>query len=310
MEPIGKSMRNVTNRPDFQKRLSGLKEQVLADPDIQAFLSANSSAVDESVIERSLNKLYEYTQQSKGCRDCPSIGQCRNIIQGYHPELVLQGKTIDLQYDQCPSKIADDQRKKHESLIKSLYIPKDILKAQFQDIDFDDNSRIKLFGLIQEFVRAAEEGKRQRGVYLHGSFGVGKTFIMGAIANELAFKNIPSMLVYLPEFMRELKNSIQNSTLEEKMDAVKKVKVLMLDDIGAESMSSWTRDEILGVILQYRMTENLPTFFTSNFDLKELEHHLSYTQRGEEEKVKAARVIERIKYLATPFKLEGGNRRS
>ncbi|KZZ85932.1 primosomal protein DnaI [Bacillus sp. SJS] len=309
MEPIGKSMKNVTNRPDFKKRLSSLKEEVLANPDIQAFISANSSKIDEAVIERSLNKLYEYTQQSIECRDCPSLGQCKNLLQGYHPELVLQGKTIDLQYDQCPTKVVSDQRKKHESLIKSLYIPKDVLAAQFQDIEFDDHSRVKVFGLIKEFMEAADQKKRQKGIYLHGAFGVGKTYIMGAIANELAHKNIPSMLVYLPEFMRELKNSIQDSTLDEKMDAVKKVKVLMLDDIGAESMSSWTRDEILGVLLQYRMTENLPTFFTSNFDLKELEHHLSYTQRGEEEKVKAARIIERMKYLATPVKLEGANRR-
>ncbi|MGD6816814.1 primosomal protein DnaI [Metabacillus sp. 84] len=309
MEPIGKSMKNVTNRPDFKSRLSSLKEEVLANSEIQAFISSHSSSIDEEVIERSLNKLYEYIQQSKECRDCPSLQQCKNIIPGYHPELILQGKTIDLQYDQCPSKIMSDQRKKHESLIKSLYIPKDVLQAQFQDIEFDDHSRVKVFGLIKEFMEAVNQNSRQKGIYLHGAFGVGKTYIMGAIANELAHQGVPSMLVYLPEFMRELKNSIQDSTLEEKMDAVKKVKVLMLDDIGAESMSSWTRDEILGVILQYRMTENLPTFFTSNFDLKELEHHLSYTQRGEEEKVKAARIIERMKYLADPVKLEGSNRR-
>lgn len=35
----------------------------------------------------------------------------------------------------------------------------------------------------------------------------------------------------------------------------------MLDDIGAEVMTSWTRDEILGSIMQFRMQENLPTFF-------------------------------------------------
>ena len=34
-------------------------------------------------------------------------------------------------------------------------------------------------------------------------------------------------------------------------------------------------DEVLGVILQYRMEENLPTFFTSNLSLKELEDHLT-----------------------------------
>jgi primosomal protein DnaI len=83
----------------------------------------------------------------------------------------------------------------------------------------------------------------------------------------------------------------------------------MLDDIGAEQMSSWARDEILGTILQYRMLEKLPTLFTSNADLSQLEHHLTYSQRGEEEKVKAARVVDRIRYLAKPIQMVGQNRR-
>ena len=113
---------------------------------------------------------------------------------------------------------------------------------------------------------------------MYGKFGVGKTYLLGAIANELARKKISSMLVYFPEFLREIKSSIQDNSIGEKIDAVKRVQVLMLDDIGAEAMSSFVRDDVLGAILQFRMLENLPTFFTSNFDFKQLEHHLTYTR--------------------------------
>ena len=118
------------------------------------------------------------------------------------------------------------------------------------------------------------------------------------------------MIVYVPELFRELKSSIGDSTLNEKLEAIKKEPILMLDDIGAESMSSWVRDEILGPILQFRMLDNLPTFFTSNYDFQGLEHHLTYSQRGEEEKLKARRVMERIKYLAEPVRVTGKNRRN
>ncbi len=47
----------------------------------------------------------------------------------------------------------------------------------------------------------------------------------------------------------------------------------MLDDIGAESMTSWVRDEVIGTVLQHRMSQ-LPTFFSSNFSPDELKHHL------------------------------------
>ena len=69
------------------------------------------------------------------------------------------------------------------------------------------------------------------------------------------------MLVYFPEFLREIKSSIQDNSIGEKIDAVKRVQVLMLDDIGAEAMSSFVRDDVLGAILQFRMLENLPTLY-------------------------------------------------
>lgn len=62
---------------------------------------------------------------------------------------------------------------------------------------------------------------------------------------------------------------------------------MILDDIGAEFLSSWFRDEILGAILQYRMMERLPVFFTSNYTPEELETMLSQSGRGKMEQLKA-----------------------
>lgn len=107
-----------------------------------------------------------------------------------------------------------------------------------------------------------------------------------------------------------MKQSIQKDTVGEKLDTVKKAPILMLDDIGADSMSSWVRDDILGVILQYRMQEQLPTFFSSNFDMLQLENeHLRVTQRGEDEPLKAKRIMERVRFLAKEINMIGKNRR-
>jgi len=95
---------------------------------------------------------------------------------------------------------------------------------------------------------------------------------------------------------------------EERFEYIKKVPLLLIDDIGAENLSAWGRDEILGPILQYRMDEHLPTFFTSNLTLTELEDHLSVAS-GKTDKVKARRIVERIKQLTVPLELIGKNRR-
>ncbi|MBA1394311.1 hypothetical protein EQ500_10635 [Lactobacillus sp. XV13L] len=89
----------------------------------------------------------------------------------------------------------------------------------------------------------------------------------------------------------------------------KAVPIVMLDDIGADSMSSWIRDEVLSVILQYRMQEKLPTFFSSNLSMEDLQLHMTVNQRGDYEPLKAARIMERIKYVSREIVVAGLNLR-
>ena len=86
--------------------------------------------------------------------------------------------------------------------------------------------------------------------------------------------------------------------------------ILLIDDIGAETVTNFSRDEILGTILQYRMENNLATFITSNLNLEELEVHLSIVKNNTD-KVKARRIIERIKYLTEDMEIDNkGAKRS
>ena len=95
---------------------------------------------------------------------------------------------------------------------------------------------------------------------------------------------------------------------EDAMNKVSKAPILLIDDIGAENMTSWGRDEILCPILQYRMDQNLKTFFTSNLNWEELETHLSLTKDGSDI-VKAKRIIERIKHLTIDSEMISKNLR-
>lgn len=311
MKKINQTFTRLTHTEDFVNRYDRVRNEVLSHPDVVKFLNSNSSLIDEAMISKSLMKLYEYTSQCRDCSGCPSLMDCKNMMKGYEPRLVIQGKSIELVYERCERKIKDDERRNREKLIQSLYIPKDILTATLAEIEIDDNDFYKMQAVeaADAFIDDYISGKKPKGLYLYGSFGVGKTYLLGAIANDLADKHVSTLLVYVPDFLREIKSAIGDNTLNEKLEFVKKASVLMLDDIGAETMTSWSRDEVLGPILQHRMADQLPTFFTSNFDYKQLENHLTFSQRGEREEVKAARIMERIKSLANPFLLKGDNRR-
>ena len=222
MEKINDTLKRLAGKGDFQKRYEMQRRETLNNPDVQAFLKSHEDEITADMINKSLIKLYEYTQQSKECNQCSSLDNCINMMKGYHPKLVIQRGSIDLHYDKCLRKVMDDEKRKNEKLIQSLYVPSDILHASFDAI-YKDDDRIDAVQKAASFLMSYKPDSKQKGFYFYGKFGVGKSYLLGAIANELANKKVSSMIVYVPEFLREMKGSIADSSLNDKIAAIKKV---------------------------------------------------------------------------------------
>ncbi|EUJ44115.1 primosomal protein DnaI [Listeria riparia] len=306
MDKIERTLGQLFQGRDFEKQYEALKQQVFAYEPVKAFLQENQSDLNEQIINQNLSKLYEFMTEHQKYRDKQDT-----LMPGYAPRLSLDGEYITVTYYPTEEKIQADRQRAVEKRIRSLYMPKQIMEATLDDFTIDNESRSAAFLSAGEFLSTYQQGTTgmQKGLYIHGSFGTGKSFLLGAIAKDLALKGISSTLVYLPEFMREIKQSIADNSVGEKIQFAKETDILMLDDIGAESMTTWTRDEVLGAILQFRMQEELPTFFSSNYSMEQLESHLMFSNNGNEERMKARRIMERIRYLATEVELDGRNRR-
>lgn len=311
IEPINQPLKRAVDIPSFQQRYEMMRRETLENADVQAFLAAHAEDITMDMVNRSLPKLFEYSSQKKTCCGCSRTADCTNYLKGFVPKLYIIRDSLDIEYTRCEQKIREDERRNVQNMVASMHMSKDVLTATLSELVLDNRSRLDIANLAADFVQKIRETGQlpTKGFYLHGEFGVGKSFVLGAIANELASLKIQSVVVFVPEFLREMKNAISDHSLHEKIDYVKKAPVLMLDDLGAETLSSWTRDEIIGTILHYRMAEQLPTFITSNFDYDGLEHHLATTQKGDIEVVKAARIMERIKAVTIPIQMGGGNRR-
>ncbi|ALX48326.1 primosomal protein DnaI [Lentibacillus amyloliquefaciens] len=308
MKPVQSEIQKwMKQNQNFKENYLKVREEVLNDPEISEFLSLNPQ-LSQKEIDKNLIKLYEYKTQSKQCDKCKSYGSCINMIQGYSPILRTDNGEIHLVYEKCHNRTDYEKQKEQQDLIQSLYMPKDILNASVDSIDIDNQRQPVVYEMLT-FLKEAKTNLPSKGIYFYGPFGVGKTYFLGALANELKQFNISSMLIYMPEFVREMKSSIKDDSINDKINYFKKTDVLMLDDIGAETQSAWFRDEILGSILQYRMMENLPVFFTSNYSMEQLEEQLATTNRGGSETVKAGRIIERIKQVTKEVELQGDNRR-
>jgi primosomal protein DnaI len=122
------------------------------------------------------------------------------------------------------------------------------------------------------------------------------------MANELAKIGHQVYFAYYPDLARELKSAIGDGSLEDKIQELKQTEILMLDDIGGEYFSEFIRDEVLGPILQHRLLDSKPTFFTSNLSYTDLAKSLRKTDNNLEV-VSSFRIAERIKRMTVEFLL-------
>ena len=270
----------------------------------------NELNVSDEVKYRYTSNLQEVAEVNKICDKCTGLDNCPFDIIGLKKTAVANNNIINFMYKKCDYKEKDDKEKAYLKNIYSYKMPKEIREASFKNIYKDDSNRLEVIKYLKKFYDSYKKDEKEKGLYLSGNFGCGKTYLISALFNELAKKNIKSTIIYFPELLRSLKASFSNvdDNYEERFDAVKEANLLLLDDIGAEKLTDWARDEVLGVILQYRMEEHLPTFFTSNLSLKELEEHLQIN-KSSEDKIKARRIIERIKYLTNELEMNSVNRR-
>ncbi|KRL83629.1 primosomal protein DnaI [Ligilactobacillus apodemi] len=307
MEDLGKNLQKKMTDNNWNQRYQELITESLKDEEVRTFLAENNDVLTQADIMKSASKLYEFVTLKK------QLAQGKQIFApGYLPTLTVSNHRIEVVYVPTAELIAQREQKALERRVKTINLPRSVRKAQLKDYDRSDE-RMEALKAAMAFIASYTKDPKtfHKGLYLEGSFGVGKTYLLAAIANELASKGYETTLVHFPSFAVEIKGSIGQNKSNEYIERLKKAPVLMIDDIGADSLSSWLRDDVLGVILQYRMQEELPTFFSSNFSLEQLEkQYLTVNNRGEAEPLKAKRIMERIKFLATQYHVVGKNRRN
>jgi len=285
-----------------------LFHKLMEHPEIQSFQQKHPEISLEQ-FRHSFFQLDQLVRERENCARCEKLEDCPNMVTGHTPTLRENNGSITLAMRPCTKWLAEQEKRWRERMIRSHHISKDILHATFRSIEQSPERKEAIEKSIDFCLQFENKRPPAKGLYFYGPLGVGKSYIAGAIQQELLHVSIDSYMVYLPEFMREMRSAIGTGEIQKKIDAVKRATVLILDDIGAEYNTPWTRDEVLGAILQYRVSEHLPVIYTSNLNLDELEEHLAYTDKGGHEPMKAQRIMERIRHYVTPIYVKGNNRR-
>lgn len=272
-----------------------LIEDLMESPLLNNFFIDHDLTSD--FIEDNLLEFISYKTEKNHCLDCNGLSECKQDNEGFEPVISFQQGILLRKYKKCNFLKNKINQSDDETRINAMHLPTSILEASLEDFDFSrGKNRTEIHNKLMNFIKAFNRGEKPKGMYLWGQNNVGKTYCLSALAKELMKNKINVVIAYYPDLVREFKSRVQDNSVEAVISKLKQVEVLMLDDIGGEGDSSWVRDEILGPILQYRLLDKKPTFFTSNYSRQQLaEKH--FAKFRDNDSVRAVRIVTRIKEL-------------
>ena len=270
---------------------------------LEKFIHDNN--ISDETIKENLSLFSRVIESQEACLDCKGLDFCKQRTNGQRLNLSYPGTIVE-EIEFC--KYAQKNIDKSDLASNYVYcdIADNLLNITLDNITYTEDQK-ELYALLLGILHK----KTNKGLYILGDLGVGKTYLCTALANSLVNKGEKVAFVKAGSFFNKMKaNLVSNSQLVDKtINRLKKVDYLIIDDIGSESVSQFVRDDILLIILDYRMDHDLITIFNSNLDKDSLYKHFQYDRHEKSNMKKAERLLERIDVLTDDYVLIGKNMR-
>ncbi len=109
-----------------------------------------------------------------------------------------------------------------------------------------------------------------------GLYGCGKTHLAAAIANHFQSPDHPVIFVTVPDLLDHLRATYAPSSAvgyDKRFQRIRNAPLLILDDLGTESATSWAREKLLQLI-NFRYIAQMPTVFTTSIKLEKLDERI------------------------------------
>lgn len=128
---------------------------------------------------------------------------------------------------------------------------------------------------LQKALKSAHSyAEKPRGwLILLGGYGSGKTHLAAAIANYRARLGDPPLFVMVPDLLDHLRATFSPGSsvaFDRRFDEIRTAPLLILDDLGTQSMTPWVREKLYQ-LFNYRYNAELPTVITTSDSLDEMD---------------------------------------
>jgi DNA replication protein DnaC len=128
---------------------------------------------------------------------------------------------------------------------------------------------------LQKSLKAAHSfAERPKGwLVFMGGYGSGKTHLAAAVANYRASLGDPPLFVMVPDLLDHLRATFSphsNVAFDRRFDEIRMAPLLVLDDLGTQSMTPWVKEKLYQ-LFNYRYNAELPTVITTSDSLDEMD---------------------------------------
>lgn len=289
-----------------KKKKEALVRQLMKNRHVLAWLK--QYALDEKFVYDHSGKFADWIAVMEKCEHCAGLDFCRQEQAGRRLELYLDGMLMN-QLCACSYYKEKQAAYAHRCFYKQMDMQEHYLLVDVPSLDLHKET-LDYKAVVGKIIDVLMDEHTAKGVYLWGKPGVGKSWLAAGMCNYYAKKEKRVAFVNVPKLISELKMLFQEpDVMEARLSGIRGADVVVLDDIGGESVTSWSRDDILLPLLDARMERKRMTIFTSNYSMKDLKQRLSASGSKSSEPMAAERVMERIRFLSDEIFVKGETRR-
>lgn len=203
----------------------------------------------------------ETSTQAQTCPHCGGDGWIWTVNKNYP----------DGAWKPCSCQEETLQRQRSEKLLAESGVTLDQLRRwRFETFDVaravaDARGKRILADIVADlraYAAAPKEAEKPWRV-LQGPYGCGKTHLAYAVAATRAREHKPVYVGNVPDLLDTLRRGFDNGDYARRLDTIREVEMLVLDDLGVESGTAFAAEAIYRIV-DYRYRNRLPLIVTTN----------------------------------------------
>lgn len=236
-------------------------KKVYENKEMFSFIKENS--LSEEFVYKNVSYFSRVMKDKEKCKNCQGLNSC---LKG--------GFILKLYYDNTKNKLEEIISRCNFKLENDNIVSKFIIcetdKSYFnyplkELLNYFASDRTKV---VTKMAKIAKGIDLNKGIYLYGEDGIGKTFMMSVFSKSLSLSLKDEYISYIDcsGFFKDLSNNYRfnKANYEFDFEMLTRVKYLFLDNFMLESMYSNIKTDIILPLIKKRNELGLLTFYISN----------------------------------------------